>query len=257
MRIANGIFLGSGSYGGFSPLSLSPTVMFDTSDPATRYQTGSRASPGSPATIATDPLGLLLDKSGNNNDATQATGASRPLLFVDSGGRICGRGDGVVSGMGFAVPLSVINDCTIVLGVTSRHAPSNPNAAMVLESSTGSLYLIGYDNDNAFGVGGARLYTGVSAVNENVNRINFANVVTMRSVSGSQILRTNGAQVGTNTLAPAYTGTSLGGALFRGVTLTQFSQCDIYSVLIFAGALSASNLALCETWAGAKMGIVV
>ena len=63
----------------FSPLSLSPSAWYDPSDLSSMYQTGTRGAPGAAAAV-NSPVGLLLDKSGNNFDAAQATAASRPTL---------------------------------------------------------------------------------------------------------------------------------------------------------------------------------
>lgn len=74
--------------GGFTPASLfsggKKGAWYDPSDLTTMFQTGTRASPGTPVTSNNDPVGLILDKSGNNNDWTSSSTA-RPL-YKTSGG---------------------------------------------------------------------------------------------------------------------------------------------------------------------------
>ena len=66
---------------GFSPASLFAAgeqgVWYDPSDFSTMFQDSAGTTP---VTAVEQPLGRILDKSGNNNHATQATSASRPVL---------------------------------------------------------------------------------------------------------------------------------------------------------------------------------
>ena len=66
----------------FNPASTSPWAWYDPSNIATLFQSGTRAAPGAPVTASGDPVGLMLDNSGNNFDAVQATAAARPLYTV-------------------------------------------------------------------------------------------------------------------------------------------------------------------------------
>jgi hypothetical protein len=81
-----GLRLGLSMTGGasvFTPASLFSGgglgAYYDPNDLTTMYQTGTRAAPGAAAAVGS-PVGLLLDKSGNNNDATQTTAGMRPTL---------------------------------------------------------------------------------------------------------------------------------------------------------------------------------
>jgi hypothetical protein len=58
---------------------------YDPSDLTTMYQSGTRGSPGAPVAADGDPVGLILDKSGNGHDLTQAAAASRPLYKTAGG----------------------------------------------------------------------------------------------------------------------------------------------------------------------------
>ena len=65
--------------GGFSPASLFADgvigVWYDPSDIDTLFQDSAGTTP---VTTAGQPVGLMLDNSGNGNHATQATAAARP-----------------------------------------------------------------------------------------------------------------------------------------------------------------------------------
>jgi hypothetical protein len=65
----------------FNPLSLfsagQPGVWYDPSDMTTLFQDEAGTTP---VTAVEQPVGLMLDKSGNNLHATQSTSTSRPVL---------------------------------------------------------------------------------------------------------------------------------------------------------------------------------
>ncbi len=72
---------GYGSSSAWSPLTLFAAsevgVWYDPSDFSTLFQDSAGTTP---VTAVGDPVGKILDKSGNGKHATQATAASRPLL---------------------------------------------------------------------------------------------------------------------------------------------------------------------------------
>ena len=72
--------------GGFSPASLfaggTEGAWYDPSDLSTLFQDSAGTTP---VTVAGQPVGLMLDKSGNGNHATQATAAKRPTYTTGSG----------------------------------------------------------------------------------------------------------------------------------------------------------------------------
>ena len=82
-----GIAIGFGG-SQFSPLSLfaasEPGFWYDPSDLSTLFQDSAGTTP---VTAAGQSVGLVLDKSGRGNHATQPTSLSRPTYQVDSNGR--------------------------------------------------------------------------------------------------------------------------------------------------------------------------
>lgn len=72
--------------GGFSPVSLfaasEPGAWYDPSDLSTLFQDDAGTTP---VTAAGQAVGMIRDKSGRGNHATQATPGSRPLYQIVSG----------------------------------------------------------------------------------------------------------------------------------------------------------------------------
>lgn len=73
--------ISSGGGGGFSPISLfdggEQGVWYDPSDFTTLFQDSAGTIP---VTAVEQPVGKILDKSGNNNHALQPTSTARPVL---------------------------------------------------------------------------------------------------------------------------------------------------------------------------------
>lgn len=68
--------------GGFSPLSLDPVAFYDPSDTSTLFQDTAGTTPAGVG----DPVGLVLDKSGNDNHLTAPSDAARPVYAVSESG---------------------------------------------------------------------------------------------------------------------------------------------------------------------------
>lgn len=77
----------SASAGNAAILAMSPTAYYDLTASAVLYQSGTRASPGTAAAADGDPVGLVLDLSGNAIDLAQSTSGKRPLLKISGGVR--------------------------------------------------------------------------------------------------------------------------------------------------------------------------
>lgn len=96
----------------WSPLALSPTVWYDPSDLSTLFQDSAGTVP---VTVPGQPVGRMLDKSGNDYHMTQATSDRRPL-YQSSGGLHWLQFDGVDDGMSFSAPLSAVDKNTVFIG---------------------------------------------------------------------------------------------------------------------------------------------
>jgi surface protein len=102
------------SNGGWSPATVSPTVWFDANDAAT-------------LTTASGTVSAWADKSGNANNATQATGANQPTLTANS---IGGRPAVVFNTANAQLPFngtSIVNSNYTVAALVDRTASSTWN----------------------------------------------------------------------------------------------------------------------------------
>jgi hypothetical protein len=121
----------------FSPLSLFAAgeqgVWYDPSDFSSMFQD---AAGTVPVTAVGQPVGKILDKSGRNNHATQATAASRPVLQQDGNGKYYLGFDGVDDSMVTAAINFTATDKLSVVG--GLYKASDANSIIVLELSTNS-----------------------------------------------------------------------------------------------------------------------
>ena len=114
---------GSGGGGGGPPAAFGPAdlflssekgVWFDPSDFSTMFQD---AAGTTPVTAAGQPIGKILDKSGNLAHATQSTASYRPILQQDGGGRYYIYFDGVDDGLSTpSIDLSGTSNVSLFVG---------------------------------------------------------------------------------------------------------------------------------------------
>ena len=123
---------------------------YDPSDFSTMFQD---AACTVPVTAAGDPVGRILDKSGNGNHATQASAASKPIL-QESGGLYYLQFDGIDDSLSTgSIDFTSTDKMTAVAGVRKL----SDAAGMVVELSAnynnyaGSAYIIaGLDFSNGY-----------------------------------------------------------------------------------------------------------
>jgi hypothetical protein len=237
--------------------SFSPSKLFtggvagawyDPSDKTTLFQSGTRASPGAAVVNAGDPVGLMLDKSGNNIDLTQATAGSRPTYQVDGSGNSYLLFDGVAmflsiaSGVTLPLPFDRITALQqvswtlshiiwAVAGAVARlqQTPTTPQVTLTDGSSTNPLA------------------NGAAAVGANA-------VIVERHVANASLLGVNnGALVGpVDVGALALSNSPL--ALGATTTGTFPANTRFYGAILIP-QLSAANLASAKTYLGAKCGL--
>lgn len=82
-------------------------LLYDPSDFSTMFQDSAGTTP---VTDVAQPVGKILDLSGNNNHAYQATAAYRPILRQDGGGYYYLEFDGVDDGLQTQSNISVGNN---------------------------------------------------------------------------------------------------------------------------------------------------
>ena len=135
--------------GGFDPKSLFRNgevgVWYDPSDLSTLFQDSAGTTP---VTAVGQPVGLMLDKSGNGNHASQATAGNRPLLQVDANGKYYLVFDGVDDVLSAGASAEILPprefwgafNITTGGGIGTGLFYSGPQGSVVSSSSVGGLF---------------------------------------------------------------------------------------------------------------------
>jgi hypothetical protein len=96
---------------------------FDPSDLSTMFQD---AAGTTPVTAAGQPVGLILDKSGNGHHASQSTSTARPLFQIDGSGNAHLVFDGVDDYLSTAaIDLTGTDKVTVFIGIQSDFSGTN------------------------------------------------------------------------------------------------------------------------------------
>lgn len=255
-----------GARGGFNPLALfaasEPGAWYDPSDIATLFQD---AAGTTPVTAAGQPVGLVLDKSGRGNHASQPTAAARPT-YQSSGGLSWLAFDGVDDFLVTGTITPGVDKAQVFAGV--RKLATGP-AAVIAELSTNInaqlgafvAYIEGTSAANGYGMqsrGAGSL--SVAAVNSGFAQP-ITNVFTgLGDISGDlATLRVNSVQVAQST-ADQGTGNYLAYPLYigrRGGASLPFNG-NLYSLIVRFGAnLDAARIEQVERYVAARTGVTL
>lgn len=257
----------------FTPASVQPTVWYDPSDRSTLFQSGTRAAPGAAVVNDGDPVGLVLDKSGNNIDLVQATASKRPLYKI-SGGISWLQFDGVDDALQSSVTLNL--SAFGQLGLAFAVTPLSTAAAVMVEHGPNT-----NTTDKGFGIyansatpGQIENATNVAAALDDMDTTaaTFGNGVTSvlcyQSLDITQAaaalkmpLRRNGAAAAMTSLNES----AAAGTVFGNQTLNIASRAGTsvffngkFSGLVLkGGGFTAAQRANVETYLGAKVGLVL
>lgn len=229
---------GGGGVAAFTPLSLSPTAWYDPSDITTLFQDSAGTTP---VAASGDPVGKMLDKSGNGNHVIQATAAARPIytvagalkyLLMDGVDDVLANAAGVLATQPNALWLGigpVVLGGNIYDGIAGRQALFNSL----------QFYAVGATPTLGF-----TLSAGVDAVvGVNVNG----------AASFARKDGVNDAVMVSNPGASGLTGLNLG-CFTPG---TSHSNAKYYGFIVVNRALSAGEMASLDTYMGAKQGRVL
>lgn len=268
MKIGMGVGVGFRRFRvGFSPSALfassEPGVWYDPSDLSTLFQDSAGATP---VTAAGQPVGLMLDKSGRGNHATQAIAAARPT-YQTAGGLHWLAFDGVDDFMITPTITPGTDKAQVFAGVRKL----SDAAGMIAESSidaninSGTFFLVpgtvltGGGPNYAFGSHGTS--GNIAPESAATYAAPISNVLTgLGDISGDlATLRINGAQaaqlttdqgIGNFLAYPLYIGARAGtGRFFNG---------NIYGFTVRFGAnLTAAQIAQAETYMAGKTGFVL
>ena len=248
----------------FSPRTLfakgQQGAWYDPSDLSTLFQD---AAGTIPVTATGQPVGLMRDKSGRGNHASQATAASRPI-FRDVGGLRYLECDGVDDGMvTSSIDFTGTDKMFVCVGVR-KLSDSSPDGT-ILETSTAA-----DANNGAFylrsSAGGQPNYQALSRgtifSSSNVSPVPAPDTSVLTVTSGiatpSIITRRNGVQASPN-LATQGTGNYGNYPLYlfrRGGTTLPFN--GLFFGAVIAGAVySAVQIAAAERYLAGKSGVTL
>lgn len=251
----------AGGGASFAPASLFAAgeqgVWLDPSDLSTMFQD----SPGTtPVTAAGQPVGLILDKSGRGNNASQATAGSRPILR-NSGAlwylEFDGVDDFLVTGsIGFTIDkMSVFSGMRktsdAAIGIAAELSVSTAT-----NNGTFAMYAPGTDGGNSY----VSRNKGTIAVDLFVTPYiaPISNVLALSLDVGAKInaVRVNGVSAGSSA-ADQGTGNFGSYPLYigrRGGTSNPFVG-NIYGLIVRGAASSASDITNAEQYLASKTGI--
>ena len=260
-RLRRGLLTSVAAMGGFSPLSLfaasEPGFWYDPSDLSTLFQD---AAGTTPVTAAGQSVGLVLDKSGRGNHATQSTSLSRPTYQVDSNGRgylnFDGSDDSLVTGTitpgtdkaqvfaGVRKPVENANGTIVEFSVA---ADGNPGA-FFLRASGGSSANYQWAVRSASNTTSPVITATAPDTSVLDLLVDFAAPITTTRRNGAQTtFAATPAGAGNFLAYPAYIGR-------RGGTSLPFNG-RIYSLICrFGPNLTADQIAQTEAWVNARTG---
>lgn len=249
-------------YGGaasFSPSSLFAAseegIWLDPSDLSTMFQDSAGTTP---VTADGQPVGLILDKSGRGNHASQATAAARPLYKTD-GTYHWLQFDGVDDSLSTAsIDFTGTNKMSAFSG---RYKASNASAGLLYELSTnvssnnGSMYFSSPENGIGEERSSSKGTTVASQITLNVPVAKYV-VSEIRDIAAPliSVKRNGGVAVTNNTNQgtgnfgnhPLYIGSRAGSSLyFNG---------KIYSLIVRGALSTAQEITDTETWVNNKTG---
>jgi hypothetical protein len=248
----------------WSPADLvSLGAWYDPSDLTTMFQD---AAGTTPVTAAGQPVGLILDKSGNGYHASQSTSTARPLLQIDGSGNYYLAFDGVDDYLSTsAIDLTGTDKVTMFTGalVTSSAVAVyiETNTTAVAGGSFGATANESSPNLSAFIAAGgnfalAKLTTAPPA--RAVTTVEYSSAFT----AGVPVAvpRVNGSDAAFSIEFANNSGGNFGNwPLYIGARSTPayFFNGNIYSLIIGGAAYDAATVLNAEAWVADKSGVTL
>jgi len=233
-----------------------PGIWLDPSDLTTLFQDSAGTTP---VTAAGQPVGRVLDKSGNGNHATQATAASRPTYQVDASGRGYLSFDGVDDFLLTPTITPGTDKAQMFAGVRKL---SDAATGIIAELGIGGNYGVRISSSAAPTLASiSRGTVVITAQSASIYAAPVTAVVTgLGDISGDLVaIRTNGIQVTNNgdqgtlgnyAASPIYIGR-------RGGTTLPLTARIYHLVVRFGANLTASVISKAESQTAAKTGVVL
>ena len=246
--------------GGFSPASLfaggTEGAWYDPSDLSTLFQDSAGTTP---VTASGQPVGLMLDKSGNGNHATQAISAKRPIytegiglawLAFDGVGDFMAVAD--VSGMRQSIMTFFIGVDPLSLFASREDWFASGNSSSYASNN----YIFG-NSSSAFQTFGR---TPASKVFQGSMTANTKVIVSARSDGTNINSRINGVAQTTAALTLGTNDTSgftLGASKDGVVGIKNHADMNMYGLIVRGSTSSAAEIAATEAYLAAKSGVTL
>lgn len=229
----------------FNPLTLftggKQGVFLDPSDLTTLFQDSAGTVP---VTVNGDPVGKVLDKSGNGNHATQTISASRPTYRTD-GILHWLAFDGVDDYLNignFTTPLA--QPFTTTFAVERRPAASSATYKFLFDSkSTNRVYATDYTKGFGFSAG---TVSGDIALTPNLRVLSLEFNAVL-----SKVLSNDGNNLGPYNVGTRSLGDMVIGSRFNGVEVLNM---DFYGMLVFSGTDNIERTGKINTYLVQKIG---
>jgi len=233
---------------------------YDPSDFSTMFQDSAGTTP---VTAVGQTVGKILDKSGRNNHATQATSASRPVLRQDANSKYYLEFDGVDDSLETAaINFTATNKMSVWVGVMKNSVSDGIISELSDNTGVGrpgSFYLLTTGANYVFKLGGnvtdnINTQTGYTAPVTNIltSRFDFAQTTAALEnrprINGSDVAATGGNDAGTG---------NFGNYVFyigSRANVTARLNGRIYSLIVRGAISTTQEITDTETWVNSKTG---
>jgi hypothetical protein len=237
-----------------------PGAWYDPSDLASLFQDSAGTIP---VTAVGQPVGLMRDKSGRGNHASQAIAINRPLLNQDANGKYCLAFNGTTSCMATGnFDLSATDKVTLLAGVKK----SNDTAAIIMELgvnvalTAGSFYLVsgndlGVTGYTSIGRGDAASSAALASKIATFPAPDTAVVSIQHDIAGDlSTSRRNGIDYGTGAGDKGLGNFAAGMPLYIGARAgaSVFFTGNIYGLIVCGALSNASEVATLEGYMNGK-----
>ena len=200
-----------------------------------------------------DPVGLMIDQSGNDHSATQTVSAARSLYNLENGINSLSF-DGVNDYYNLGFVASGLNGSAFMISIACQYLGGSDQSDIFEASGN-----VGKQGGRILTVSGGYLFqtgTGLSRNSIPSGTPGGKDVLTLIYTGADMIARTNGVQVGRlNGIAYVSAATdsffgSQGGA-------RHFSEVDVYGAVSYIGAITQDQIDNTEAYLASLMGITL
>ena len=225
---------------------------FDPSDLSTLYQD---AAGTIPVTAVEQPVGKMLDKSGNGYHATQSITAYRPTLMQDIYGHYYLAFDGIDDYMTLGDVFDVgINGVSMIAAATVRAGEKYPIAGKSFAAILPGRYFLG-TNSKLFAYVAQGIFESGVAYTPVIGAPTVYNMTLSAGSSHRMSLRANGTLIGdVPTSLPEASDTSLDFMIGQYPSYGYLNGRN-YGLIVTAKALSVGQAAICERYLSRKSGV--